>query len=80
MVLPFSIGCASGIRVAPAEPGGFVTKRTLGILATMVGSAVGAWWLTTYRRTRAFRTTPERARGTVIFDNTPVASDTDAIL
>lgn len=59
----------------------FVSRRTLGILATVVGSAVGAWWYTTQRRPRAASTlVPAREHGTVIFDNTPVASDTDAII
>jgi hypothetical protein len=58
-----------------------VSKRTLGILATVVGSAVGAWWLTTQRRSRTSRTAAiEGKRGTVIFDNTPVASGTEGII
>lgn len=61
------------------SPEGIVNKRTLGILATVVGSAVGAWWLTTHRRSRAAGIQPAREHGTVIFDNTPVASDSEAI-
>jgi len=58
-----------------------VSTRTLGILATVVGSAIGAWWLTTQRRSRVARNLlPARDSGTVIFDNTPVASDTEGIL
>jgi hypothetical protein len=58
-----------------------MSKRTLGILATVVGSAFGAWWLTTQRRSRAARTLlPAREQGTIIFDNTPVASDAEGIL
>jgi hypothetical protein len=58
-----------------------VRKRTLGILATVVGSAFGAWWLTSQRHSRtARRTLPPREHGTVIFDNTPVASDTEGII
>jgi hypothetical protein len=57
-----------------------VSRRTLGILATVVGSAVGAWWLATQRGSRTSRTLPARERGTVIFDNTPVASDTEGII
>ena len=46
-----------------------------------MGSAVGAWWYTTQRRPRVTGTlVPARQHGTVIFDNTPVASDTDAII
>jgi hypothetical protein len=59
----------------------FVSRRTLGILATVVGSAFGAWWLTSQRRTRpAGNLRPARDHGTVIFDNTPVASGTEGIL
>jgi hypothetical protein len=48
----------------------------------VVGSAFGAWWLTSYRRAQMNRgqLQPRRARGEVIFDNTPVAPDTDAII
>jgi hypothetical protein len=46
---------------------------------TMVGSALGAWWLVTQQRTRT--ATPAAGdRGTVIFDNTPRASDVDAVI
>jgi hypothetical protein len=63
------------------SPGGFVSTRTLGILATVVGSALGAWWWTTQRRSRAASNlVPARDSGTVIFDNTPVASDAEGIL
>jgi len=57
-----------------------VTKRTLGIVAGVVGSALGAWWFTTQRRGRGRASEPARNRGTVIFDNTPVPSDVDAII
>jgi hypothetical protein len=52
-----------------------VNRRTLGLLATVIGSALGAWWLTTQQRSRfnARNQTP-RERGTVIFDNTPAPS------
>lgn len=56
-----------------------MTKRTLGILATVVGSAVSAWWFTTQRRSRA-RHVPARDRGTVIFDNTPASSGAEGII
>lgn len=44
-----------------------MSKRTYGILAGVIGSAVGAWWWTRQRQVPG-RT---RSRGTVIFDNTP---------
>jgi hypothetical protein len=57
-----------------------LSRRTYGILATVIGSAVGAWWWT---RQRAGSTSAERAdRGTVIFHNTPTPtpfSDEDVI-
>jgi hypothetical protein len=46
-----------------------VTTRTYGILASVIGSALGAWW---YSRRRAHRSTGDH--GTVIFDNTPTAT------
>jgi hypothetical protein len=45
----------------------------------MVGSALGAWWVTT-QRSRGARRVAARQNGTVIFDNTPVASDVEGIL
>ncbi len=54
-----------------------MNTRTYGILAGVLGSALGAWWYSRYRgRTTA---APVRERGTVIFDNTPTASDTGII-
>jgi len=50
-----------------------LNTRTYGILAGVIGSALGAWWYTRYRTRTAM---PVRDRGTVIFDNTPTASDT----
>jgi hypothetical protein len=52
-----------------------VNKRTLGILASVIGSAIGAWWLVRQRSTAARTLTPAREHGTVIFDNTPVATE-----
>jgi hypothetical protein len=49
-----------------------LSKRSYGILAGVIGSALGAWW---YNRYRSRTMTPVRDRGTVIFDNTPTASD-----
>ena len=53
-----------------------MSRRTIGIIASLVGSAVGAWY---YARQRAAahaarHLTPARERGTVILDNTPPAS------
>ena len=50
---------------------GPLTTRTYGILAGVLGSALGAWWYS--RRRTASNGTPDR--GTVIYDNTPTASD-----
>jgi hypothetical protein len=53
----------------------------MGILATVVGSAIGAWWWSTQRGSRASRTfVPARERGTVIFDNTPMVSDSEGVI
>jgi hypothetical protein len=46
----------------------------------MVGSALGAWWWTTQRRSRVSISQRARDRGTVIFDNTPVAGDAEPII
>jgi hypothetical protein len=57
-----------------------VNKKMFGLM--VVGSALGAWWWTTQRRSRSAR--PQSAfagdRGTVIFENTPSAADIDAII
>jgi hypothetical protein len=55
------------------SPEAIVNRRTLGILATFVGSALGAWWIATQQRPRATGRPSGRERGTVIFDNTPTA-------
>jgi hypothetical protein len=52
-----------------------VTIRTYGILAGMIGSALGAWLWNRQRGDRDANLTPAREQGTVIFDNTPTASD-----
>jgi len=49
-----------------------MNNRTYGILAGLIGSAMGAWWYSRYRRTSIDRVV--RERGTVIFDNTPSAT------
>lgn len=48
-----------------------MNKRTYGILAGVIGSALGAWWWSRHRVHNASATTD---RGTVIFDNTPTAT------
>ena len=52
-----------------------MNNRTLGILAGVIGSAVGAWWYTRRFSTAAIETVDAGAqRGEVIFDNTPTAA------
>jgi hypothetical protein len=46
-----------------------LSTRTYGILAGVIGSAIGAWWWA--RQRGASTTVAERERGTVIFHNTP---------
>ena len=55
-----------------------MSRRTYGILAGVIGSALGAWWYSR-RRTAAASVTD---RGTVIYDNTPTATplSTDGII
>jgi hypothetical protein len=49
-----------------------MSTRTYGILASVIGSALGAWW---YARRRAMVPSRRTAdRGTVIYDNTPTAT------
>ena len=47
-----------------------MNRRTYGILAGVIGSALGAWWYS--RRRGSNRDAIDR--GTVIFDNTPTAT------
>jgi hypothetical protein len=49
-----------------------MTARTYGILAGVLGSALGAWWYSRRRTLPASRTAA--GRGTVIYDNTPTAT------
>ena len=49
-----------------------MSNRTYGILAGVIGSALGAWWYSHRRNARVARGTNDR--GTVIFDNTPTAT------
>jgi hypothetical protein len=55
-----------------------VTIRTYSILASVIGSAVGAWWWNRHRSGQTPGLTPAREHGTVIFDNTPTAADASA--
>ena len=52
-----------------------MTKRTYGLLAGVIGSALGAWW---YARRRAATGGSAVDRGTVIYDNTPSATPMSA--
>lgn len=53
-----------------------MNARTVGLLAGVLGSALGAWYWARHRAAGlARRTTPAREQGTVIFDNTPKAAD-----
>jgi hypothetical protein len=54
-----------------------MNSRTYGILAGVLGSALGAWWYSRHR-TVARNLTPARDHGTVILDNTPTASPASA--
>jgi hypothetical protein len=58
-----------------------VSKRTFGILASVVGSAMGAWWWNRQRMAlrNDQRLTPAREHGTVIFHNTPQPVEGDII-
>jgi hypothetical protein len=51
------------------------------MLMAILGSALGAWWVV-QQRARGTRSAASSAsdRGTVIFDNTPRAADTDAVI
>ncbi|MEP6916306.1 MAG: hypothetical protein ABJC89_11705 [Acidobacteriota bacterium] len=46
-----------------------MNRRTYGILAGLIGSAVGAWWMTRQRARTASEGRSDRGR--VIFHNTP---------
>ena len=56
-----------------------MSKRTFGILAGVVGSAVGAWLWNRQRlaQRNAVEVTPARDHGTVIFHNTPRPAEGD---
>lgn len=51
-----------------------MNRRNFGILATVIGSAMAAWWWNRQRTHGAHGgLTPARERGTVIYDNTPTS-------
>jgi len=58
-----------------------VSKRTFGILAGVVGSAVGAWFWNRQRiaQRNVHEVTRARDHGTVIFHNTPRPVEGDII-
>jgi hypothetical protein len=47
-----------------------MSKRSYGIIAGVIGSAVGAWWWSR-QYALSMASSSETARGTVIFHNTP---------
>jgi len=51
-----------------------MNNRTLGLLAGVIGSALGAWWYTRRFSTANQNLMAARQRGEVIFDNTPTAA------
>jgi hypothetical protein len=53
-----------------------LSRRTLGILASVVGSAIGTWWWARQRSAsyNARNMPPARDHGTVIYRNTPTAA------
>jgi hypothetical protein len=53
-----------------------MTARTYGILASVLGSALGAWWYSRRRTSPMSRTNTDR--GMVIYDNTPTATPLSA--
>jgi hypothetical protein len=52
-----------------------MTKRTYGILAGVLGSALGAWW---YSRRRSGSSASENDRGVTIYHNAPTAAPISA--
>ena len=54
-----------------------MSKRTIGIFLTLVGSGLGTWWVMSRGRMRATARTQGRDRGRVIYDNTPTAAEVD---
>ena len=66
------------LRLLQSRPEAQLSRRNLGMLVAMAGSAFVAWWAVTQQRSRA--ASPARDRGTVIFDNTPLAADPDPLI
>jgi len=66
------------LPLLPLRPEAQLSRRNLGILAAMAGSAFVAWWAVTQQRRREVSPAPDR--GTIIFDNTPRAADVDAVI
>jgi hypothetical protein len=58
-----------------------VTKRNYGVIASVIGSAIGAWWYVRRRQAGSAGLNRQgmRERGRVIFDNTPTAADTAVV-
>ena len=54
-----------------------MSKRTMGIFLSLVGSGLGAWWVMSRGTTRAAAPGRGRDRGRVIYDNTPTAAEGD---
>ena len=54
-----------------------MNRRTLGIIAGVIGSAVSTWWFMRQRtaQSNARQSNAARNRGTVIFHNTPTVVD-----
>jgi hypothetical protein len=57
-----------------------LNKRTLGIIASVVGSALGTWWWARQRTAGHARIMASAGdRGTVIYRNTPTAAPGDVL-
>ena len=70
---------AVGLQSSPPQEAP-LSNRTLGIVATIIGSAVGAWWYRTRLMRPSSPRTGARDRGTVIFDNTPTAPSAEGVI
>ena len=75
--MPCSTACDEhGTGVAPFSWWrSFVNRRTIGILAGVVGTGIAAWWWTTQRASGETMRHAARERGTVIFDNHAIAPE-----